>query len=46
METAIAAAALIISMGANGYYQLKALHRIEDQLDKLVNFREEGGLDG
>lgn len=37
MEVAIAAVALILSIGTNGYYQLKALHRIEEQLDKLVN---------
>ena len=43
MEIAIAAVALILSMGANGYYQLKALHRVEEELHELV--RLNGGVD-
>lgn len=45
MEIAIAAIAVIVSLGSSGYYQLKALHRIEEQLGELVKCSKYSRLD-
>ena len=46
MENAIVAIAVTVSLGASGCCQLKAPHRIEEKLGKLVNLMKGGGLDG